>query len=263
MRRKLFYLLMPIVAIVAYLLLGSVFLRCGLNPIVSTLIADGTMALLAFLYLRRQPVPVQGDGRSVFGASAKPVLWAGLVAVWLFGQITAAWVLATFGDAAFANYDSKLHDVTGWLAVGSLFLTLFVAPLCEELLVRGIVFGSWRKLNPWFAFLGSSLLFAVLHGTMTHFVPTLLCGMLMAVAFSMTGSIWCSVVLHIGYNLGAAVLSSMSLPEVLFMPGVFILIDVAIFIWLCFEYKHALETDTGKLPPDVTKEVSDHGETEA
>lgn len=263
MRRKLFYLLMPVVVIVAYLLLGSVFLRVGLNPIVSTLIADGTMALLAFLYLRRQPVPVQGDGRSVFGAPAKPVLWAGLVAVWLFGQITAAWVLATFGDAAFANYDSKLHDVTGWLAVGSLFLTLFVAPLCEELLVRGVVFGSWRKLNPWFAFLGSSLLFAVLHGTMTHFVPTLLCGMLMAVAFSMTGSIWRSVVLHIGYNLGAAVLGSMSLPEVLFMPGVFLLVDVAIFVWLCFEYRHALETDTGKLPPDVTKEVSDHGETEA
>lgn len=263
MRRKLFYLLMPVVVIVAYLLLGSVFLRCGLNPIVSTLIADGTMALLAFLYLRRQPVPVQGDGRSVFGAPAKPVLWTGLVAVWLFGQITAAWVLATFGDAAFANYDSKLHDVTGWLAVGSLFLTLFVAPLCEELLVRGIVFGSWRKLNPWFAFLGSSLLFAVLHGTMTHFVPTLLCGMLMAVAFSMTGSIWRSVVLHIGYNLGAAVLGSMSLPEVLFTPGVFILVDIAIFVWLCFEYRHALETDTGKLPPDVAKEVPDHGETEA
>lgn len=263
MRRKLFYLLMPVVVIVAYLLLGSVFLRVGLNPIVSTLIADGTMALLAFLYLRRQPVPVQGDGRSVFGAPAKPVLWTGLVAVWLFGQITAAWVLATFGDAAFANYDSKLHDVTGWLAVGSLFLTLFVAPLCEELLVRGVVFGSWQKLNPWFAFLGSSFLFAVLHGTMTHFVPTLLCGMLMAVAFSMTGSIWRSVVLHIGYNLGAAVLGSLSLPEVLFTPGVFILIDVAIFVWLCFEYRHALETDTGKLPPDVTKEVPDHGETEA
>lgn len=263
MRRKLFYLLMPVAAVVAYLLLGSVFLRCGLNPIVSTLIADGTMALLAFLYLRCQPVPVQGDGRSVFGAPAKPVLWAGLVAVWLFGQITAAWVLATFGDAAFANYDSKLHDVTGWLAVGSLFLTLFVAPLCEELLVRGVVFGSWRKLNPWFAFLGSSLLFAVLHGTMTHFVPTMLCGMLMAVAFSMTGSIWRSVVLHIGYNLGAAVLGSMSLPEVLFTPGVFILIDVAIFIWLCFEYKHALEMDIGKLPPDVTEEVPDHGKTEA
>lgn len=263
MRRKLFYLLMPVVVIVAYLLLGSVFLRVGLNPIVSTLIADGTMALLAFLYLRRQPVPVQGDGRSVFGAPAKPVLWTGLVAVWLFGQITAAWVLATFGDAAFANYDSKLHDVTGWLAVGSLFLTLFVAPLCEELLVRGVVFGSWQKLNPWFAFLGSSLLFAVLHGTMTHFVPTLLCGMLMAVAFSMTGSIWRSVVLHIGYNLGAAVLGSMSLPEVLFTPGVFILVDIAIFVWLCFEYRHALETDTGKLPPDVAKEVPDHGETEA
>lgn len=263
MRQKLFYLLMPVVVIVAYLLLGSVFLRVGLNPIVSTLIADGTMALLAFLYLRRQPVPVQGNGRSVFGASAKPVLWVGLVAVWLFGQITAAWVLATFGDAAFANYDSKLHDVTGWLAIGSLFLTLFVAPLCEELLVRGVVFGSWRKLNPWFAFLGSSLLFAVLHGTMTHFVPTLLCGMLMAVAFSMTGSIWRSVVLHIGYNLGAAVLGSMSLPEVLFTPGVFILVDIAIFVWLCFEYRHALETDTGKLPPDVAKEVPDHGETEA
>lgn len=263
MRQKLFYLLLPVVAVVFYLVLGGVLLRTGLNAIVSTLIADGVMFLLAFLYLRKRSVPVQGDGRSVFGAPAKPVLWAGLVAVWLFGQITASWVLNTFDDAAFINYNSELNDVTGWLAIGSLFLTLCLAPLCEEFLIRGVVFGSWSKLNPWFAFIGSSLVFALLHGTMTHFIPTLLCGMLMAVAFSMTGSIWRSVVLHIGYNLGAAVLGSMSLPEVLFAPGVFILVDIAIFVWLCFEYKHALETDNGKLSPDVTKEVPDHGETEA
>lgn len=264
MRQKLFYLLLPVVAVVFYLVLGGVLLRTGLNTIVSTLIADGVMFLLAFLYLRKQPVPVQGDGHSVFGAPAKPVLWVGLVAVWLFGQITASWVLNTFDDAAFVNYNSELNDVTGWLAVGSLFLTLCVAPLCEEFLIRGVVFGSWSKLNPWFAFIGSSLAFALLHGTMTHFIPTLLCGMLLAVAYSMTGIIWLSVVLHIGYNLGAAVLGGVSVSSVLFLPGVFLLVDAAIFVWLCFEYRHACKTDTGK--PSVlnmTKEVSERGETKA
>lgn len=264
MRQKLFYLLSPVVAVVFYLVLGSVLLRTGLNAIVSTLIADGVMFLLAFLYLRKQPVPVQGDGRSVFGAPAKPVLWTGLVAVWLFGQITASWVLNTFDDAAFVNYNSELNDVTGWLAIGSLFLTLCLAPLCEEFLIRGVVFGSWSKLNPWFALIGSSLVFALLHGTMTHFIPTLLCGMLLAVAYSVTGNIWLSVALHIGYNLGVAVLGGVSLPSVLFLPGVFLLVDAAIFVWFCFEYRHARKTDVGEPPVrDMAKEVSERGETKA
>lgn len=242
---------LPLLAVVAYMLLGGVLLRLGLNPIVSTLIADLVAFGLSFWYLWGRPVPVDGDGRSLLQAPAKPVLWIGLALVWVFGQITASWVLVQTGDPSFQLYNSELHDVTGVMMWLSLLLTVVAAPLCEEFLIRGVVFGTWREVNPWFAFFGSSLLFALLHGTLTHLVPTLLTGMLLAVAYAVTGRIWFTVVLHIGYNLGASLLGGIALPAVLFEPWAFIAVDVLLFAWLCLEFRHALKSD-------VTYEVAGH-----
>ena len=242
---------LPFLAVVAYMLLGGVLLRLGLNPIVSTLIADLVAFGLSFWYLWGRPVPVDGDGRSLLQAPAKPILWIGLVLVWVFGQITASWVLVQTGDPSFQSYNSELHDVTGVMMWLSLLLTVVAAPLCEEFLIRGVVFGTWREVNPWFAFFGSSLLFALLHGTLTHLVPTLLTGMLLAVAYAVTGRIWFTVVLHIGYNLGASLLGGIALPAVLFEPWAFIAVDVLLFVWLCLEFRHALKSD-------VTYEVAGH-----
>lgn len=242
---------LPLLAVVAYMLLGGVLLRLGLNPIVSTLIADLVAFGLSFWYLWGRPVPVDGDGRSLLQAPAKPILWIGLVLVWVFGQITASWVLVQTGDPSFQSYNSELHDVTGVMMWLSLLLTVVAAPLCEEFLIRGVVFGTWREVNPWFAFFGSSLLFALLHGTLTHLVPTLLTGMLLAVAYAVTGRIWFTVVLHIGYNLGASLLGGIALPAVLFEPWAFIAVDVLLFVWLCLEFRHALKSD-------VTYEVAGH-----
>lgn len=234
---------LPLLAVVAYMLLGGVLLRLGLNPIVSTLITDLVAFGFSFWYLWGRPVPVDGDGRSLLQAPAKPVLWIGLVLVWVFGQITASWVLVQTGDPSFQTYHSELNDVTGVMMWLSLLLTVVAAPLCEEFLMRGVVFGTWRKVNPWFAFFGSSLLFACLHGTLTHLVPTFLTGMLLAVAYAVTGRIWFTVVLHIGYNLGASLLGGISLPAVLFEPWAFITVDVLLFVWLCLEFRHALKSD--------------------
>lgn len=234
---------LPLLAVVVYMLLGGVFLRLGLNPIVSTLITDLVAFGLSFWYLWGKPVPVDGDGRSLLQAPAKPVLWIGMALVWVFGQITASWVLVQTGDPSFQTYHSELNDVTGVMMWLSLLLTVVAAPLCEEFLIRGVVFGTWRKVNPWFAFFGSSLLFAFLHGTLTHLVPTFLTGMLLAVAYAVTGRIWFTVVLHIGYNLGASLLGGISLPAVLFEPWAFITVDVLLFVWLCLEFRHALKSD--------------------
>lgn len=242
---------LPLLAVVAYMFLGGVLLRLGLNPIVSTLIADLVAFGFSFWYLWGRPVPVDGDGRSLLQAPAKPVLWIGLVLVWVFGQITAAWVLVQTGDPSFQSYNSELHDVTGVMMWLSLLLTVVAAPLCEEFLIRGVVFGTWRKVNPWFAFFGSSLLFACLHGTLTHLVPTFLTGMLLAVAYAVTGRIWFTVVLHIGYNLGASLLGGIALPAVLFEPWAFFTVDALLFVWLCLEFRHALKSD-------VTYEVAGH-----
>lgn len=234
---------LPLLAVVAYMLLGGVLLRLGLNPIVSTLITDLVAFGLSFWYLWGRPVPVDGDGRSLLQTPAKPVLWIGMALVWVFGQITASWVLVQTGDPSFQTYHSELNDVTGVMMWLSLLLTVVAAPLCEEFLIRGVVFGTWRKVNPWFAFFGSSLLFAFLHGTLTHLVPTFLTGMLLAVAYAVTGRIWFTVVLHIGYNLGASLLGGISLPAVLFEPWAFITVDVLLFVWLCLEFRHALKSD--------------------
>ena len=257
--RKLKLVLLPLLAVVAYMFSGSVLLRLGVDSIVSTLVVDLVVFGLCFVYLRGKPASVRGDGTSVTHARSKYLFWFALALVWLFGQITASWVLSATGDAAFTAYNETLHDTSGIMTAMSLLLTLVAAPLCEEYLIRGVVFGTWSKLNPWFAFFGSALLFSLLHGTVTHLLPTFMMGLLMAAAYASTGKLWFSALLHMGYNAGAAVLGGAAVPSLFFEPWVFFTADALLIALAVLEYRHAMAVSNGKAVSDgeTTEEVAE------
>lgn len=255
MRSKFFCFLMPLVVLVSYLFFGTALVAFGINSIVGTLIVDVVVALCVFLYMHKQQVPVQGDSTSAIkGWPVKYVFWVGLVAVWLFGQISATWVYETFGDAAFDTYSTTVTSGSSdvLLGVAAVAFICVVAPVAEEFLMRGFVFAQWSKINPWFGLVGSAVVFALLHGTVTHFIPIFMVGLLLAVAYASTGSIWFSVLLHVGYNLAAAVFGGVSVASWLFIPAVFLAIDAALVAWLFFEYKHALDADKATFNAEVS-----------
>jgi hypothetical protein len=89
--------------------------------------------------------------------------------------------------------------------LGQFALTLVVGglavPFGEELLFRGVFYTWLRRWGIVVAMLGSSLIFGFNHGLNVDFPATVVLGLLLALAYERSGSIWPGVVGHILYNL--------------------------------------------------------------
>jgi uncharacterized protein len=89
--------------------------------------------------------------------------------------------------------------------LGQFALTLVVAgltvPFGEELLFRGVFYTWLRRWGIVVAMLGSSLIFGFNDGLNVDFPATVVLGLLLALAYERSGSIWPGVVGHILYNL--------------------------------------------------------------
>ena len=84
-----------------------------------------------------------------------------------------------------------------WFVVGG----AIIAPVVEEIFFRGFVYGGFRLRYGWLrAAVFSSLLFAIIHGEPTAFLPIFLLGMLFAYLYERSGAIWPGMVLHLSNN---------------------------------------------------------------
>jgi membrane protease YdiL (CAAX protease family) len=89
--------------------------------------------------------------------------------------------------------------------VGGLLLALFtgglIAPLAEELFFRGFVFaGLQQRLGLRRALVLNGVLFAVMHILPTSWPPIFVLGVLFALMYEQTGSIWPAVAVHGAIN---------------------------------------------------------------
>lgn len=94
-------------------------------------------------------------------------------------------------------------------AVG--LFAIFVAPLIEEVIFRGVLFAFFERLSGlWFAIVVTALLFAGLHvpeywGAWNHILLIGVVALTLSLARGLTGSLAPSVVLHLSYNLSLMV----------------------------------------------------------
>ncbi len=132
------------------------------------------------------------------------VAWAGAYAI-IFAYTIVLLALESFGlDVERLIEGNQIPvDLRQSLLVGALFAisVVLLAPLCEELFFRGLIFrglrGFWRF---WPALLASGLLFGVFHQSLAVLVPFSLIGMLFAWANEESGSLWTSIGAHAVVN---------------------------------------------------------------
>jgi CAAX protease family protein len=111
--------------------------------------------------------------------------------VYLIMLIVPGFDLEQSQDVGFSNL-SRYYELI--LA----FVTLvIVAPLAEELLFRGYLYGKLRKSVPiWVAMLIVSALFGLVHGQWNVAVDVFALSLVMCTLREITGSIWAGVLLH-------------------------------------------------------------------
>ncbi len=82
------------------------------------------------------------------------------------------------------------------------FITLvIVAPVAEEVLFRGYLFGRLKKYVPvWAAIIATSVLFGLVHGSWQVGIDTFSLSVILCLLREMSGSIWPSILLHMIKN---------------------------------------------------------------
>lgn len=113
------------------------------------------------------------------------------VLVYVATQLIPAFDMQEVQNVGFSNLTERYEIMLAFLTL------VIVAPLAEELLFRGYLYGKLRKSVPvWVAILMTSVLFAVVHGQWNVAVDVFALSLVMCALREATGSIWAGVILH-------------------------------------------------------------------
>jgi len=204
-------LITGLLAYAALVAIGAVFLRQipDDQPIASGFAGYGLSAVAA-LGACAAAVAIRIRGHAAFGIRKTHAKWLALGAV--IGAV--AWpvdVALGLGFTAVTGIGSPQGDYQaagngGLLAmVITLLLGAVATPIGEEFLFRGVVANALNKYGPWAGVLGSAAIFALVHGINPVIMSAFVVGIITALLFRKTGSVWPGVFVHAFHN-GASVI---------------------------------------------------------
>lgn len=146
--------------------------------------------------------------------------------------------------------EDTFMSMYGTNLVSNLLCMGVIAPLLEELLFRGVILGGLlRRMDPWWAILWSSVIFAVAHLNPWQAMPAFLMGCLFGWIYYRTGSYWTIGGMHAFNNVSTILLTVLLGPEVMVKEDVLSLAGAAFVpllivsallaaggIWLLYKY---------------------------
>lgn len=143
---------------------------------------------------RRAPgtTPVRFDELVVLFFIAIFFLYFGNTAGLLIGELLSHTGLALQNTTIDAMSDANL-----WL---TLLFTVVLAPVCEELMFRKTVIDCTAVYGEKLSILFSALLFGFFHANLYQFFYAVLIGLLLGYAYTRTGKLWVTVLLHAAVN---------------------------------------------------------------
>ncbi len=99
------------------------------------------------------------------------------------------------------SYREKLRTLSRAPGVSLLHICI-LAPTIEEILMRGYLLdGLSVSYGSIIALLVSSFLFALLHFNMVQTLSAFICGVILGLLYLKTGSVFCCILAHAGYDL--------------------------------------------------------------
>ncbi|MFJ1954439.1 lysostaphin resistance A-like protein [Streptomyces microflavus] len=204
--------LVPFAVVAVYLGLGTFAVLLVGEPIAATSVLGMlVVALVGWVRIQRPrwlahaPAPrpeseIPRFGWSVLGCT---------VLAFLAGQSLALWIHVTAGSASFDASNQTRHAAG---ALATLLLTLVTAPAGEEALFRGLIYPLLRKrVHILASTMVTAVVFGLLHGNAVQFASTLPLAVLLALVYERTRVLWPCVVLHLGFNLAAALVPAQML----------------------------------------------------
>ena len=136
--------------------------------------------------------------------------WSLLALIGASGCVGLNYFLNMFMPQAILESYSETSEVLWnkdlqWL---SFLSVVIVAPICEELMFRGLIYQGLRGLGVWKAAVLSALMFALLHLNINQFAYAFVLGIILSLCVEITGSLYSSMILHFLINSRSVALLS-------------------------------------------------------
>lgn len=127
--------------------------------------------------------------------STPPVLF-------LSDWIRHIWLEPLFGEIKEQEVVDSMKSSSGLgLKTGMIISACLVAPLVEEVVFRGYIYGVLKQFtHPLFATLTASALFAAVHLNLPALVPLWIFAIILTLAYELSGSLWVPIGIHAGFN---------------------------------------------------------------
>lgn len=201
--------LLTLLAVVIVEVIASVFFGVhiaknaeppGSIALIDTVLQDAIFVIVAVMLARSG---LRRVSSAQFGLTPTPARRAALLIVLtyvIFFAFTALWsALLDVSTKEKLLEQLGTNEGTG-LLLASALLTCVVAPICEEILFRGLIFTSLRKLRgPWPAAVITGLIFGLVHGTsapVEDLLPLAFLGFCLCVLYRLTGSLYPCIAAH-------------------------------------------------------------------
>lgn len=190
----------------------------SLSQITSIALGGGFLLLLSFALLAFMQVLRNLNPAEMFGLRVmSPLRAAGVALIWTiptFLFVTALSQITTEALSGIWHDLSPQEPVKLFQQSGNLMVQItlgisavIVAPLAEELIFRGYIYGVLKRFTDgYFAALGSALIFAIVHMHVGTLVPLFVLGLVLVAAYEVTGSLLVAIFIHALFNASSTAL---------------------------------------------------------
>lgn len=154
----------------------------------------------------RDPIEVFGLDQVAF---KKWLLWVilGILLVTPAVMFLSEWFRTDWLEPIFGKMEEqdvvdsmKLTKGLG-LKIGLIVSACVVAPIVEELIFRGYIYGVLKKFtNPLLAMIVAGALFAAVHMNLPALFPLWILAIILTLSYELSGSLWVPIGIHAGFN---------------------------------------------------------------
>lgn len=126
------------------------------------------------------------------------------------------WLEPIFGEMKEQDVVDSMKLTNGLgLKAGLIVSACVVAPVVEELIFRGYIYGVLKKFsNPLFAMLIAGALFAAVHMNVPALFPLWILAIILTLSYELSGSLWVPIGIHAGFNTFSVVVMLSGVSEV-------------------------------------------------
>lgn len=180
------------------LFLSYLVAALSLPYLLSSYFSDGLMIVLFGIPYYRLFVRPRKRMSYRFSGYGWTVLIFLFISMYVFSQAMGTLVETWFPS----QYMQVYQSMEGWNLVAYLILSITVAPIAEELIFRGFLYQSLRRVfSIPVCVIISSVLFAFVHGTTGHIPVTFALTLFLCLLLELTGQMRYVIGFHMFYNL--------------------------------------------------------------